>query len=126
MGGHHEGAHIYDNVERIAVTDHHIFFGDIDGIVYSYTRDVPEGIERTLLGLDWDYSGSIWGLEECGQNIILGWCGKKTYGVAGQKGKKCPLCRHQYAMPNGNGVPSFKTPEEACRFIEAEETKRAG
>ncbi len=53
-------------------------------------------------------------------------CGKKTYGVAGQKGKKCPVCRRQYAMPDDGGSTRFKTPDEACRYIQAEEAKRAG
>ncbi len=53
-------------------------------------------------------------------------CGKKTYGVAGQKGKKCPVCRRQYAMPDASDLPRFKTPEEACRYMQAEEAKRAG
>jgi hypothetical protein len=53
-------------------------------------------------------------------------CGKNTYGVTGQKGKKCPVCRCQFPMPVGDAAPRFKTPEEACRFIQAEEAKRAG
>ncbi len=53
-------------------------------------------------------------------------CGKKTYGVAGQKGKMCPVCRCQYAMLNDGGSPRFKAPGEAGRFIQAEEAKRAG
>ncbi len=53
-------------------------------------------------------------------------CGKKTYGIAGQKGKKCPVCRRQYPMPDAGPAPRFKTPAEACRFIQAEEAKRAG
>ncbi len=53
-------------------------------------------------------------------------CGKLTYGVAGQKGKKCPVCRHQFPMPAVQGVLCFKTPEEVCRFIQGEEAKRVG
>ncbi len=53
-------------------------------------------------------------------------CGKKSYGVVGQKGKTCPVCRRQYSMPGGEEAPHFKTPAEACRFIQAEEIKRAG
>ncbi len=53
-------------------------------------------------------------------------CGKMTYGVAGQKGKRCPVCRRQFPMPDNAGAPRFQTPEAACRFIQAEEDKRAG
>ncbi len=53
-------------------------------------------------------------------------CGKKTYGVVGQKGKRCPVCRHQFYMTDNPNAPRFKTPEAACRFIQAEEAKRAG
>ncbi len=53
-------------------------------------------------------------------------CGKKTYGVAGQKEKKCPVCRRQFPMPDGGDIPRFRTPAEAGRFIQAEEAKRAG
>ncbi len=53
-------------------------------------------------------------------------CGKKTYGVVGQKGKQCPVCRRRFLMPDNANAPRFKTPEAACRYIQAEEAKRAG
>ena len=53
-------------------------------------------------------------------------CGKKTYGMAGQKGKKCTVCRYLYAIPDEASAPHFQTPEEARRHIQAEEAKRAG
>ncbi len=53
-------------------------------------------------------------------------CGKKTYGVAAQKGKKCPVCRRQFSMPVDDASPRFATPQDACRYIQAEEAKRAG
>jgi hypothetical protein len=53
-------------------------------------------------------------------------CDKMTYGVAGQKGKKCPVCRHSYAMPDKASTLHFQTSEEACRHIQSEEAKRAG
>ncbi len=53
-------------------------------------------------------------------------CGKKTYGVVGQKGKQCPVCRRRFLMPDNANAPGFKTPEAACRYIQAEEAKRAG
>ncbi len=53
-------------------------------------------------------------------------CGKKTYGVVGQTGKKCPVCRRQFLMPVNEASSRFRTPEEACRFIQTEEAGRAG
>ncbi len=50
-------------------------------------------------------------------------CGKKTYGLAGQKGKRCPVCRRQFLMPDNVNAPRFKNPEAACRFIQGEEAK---
>src|SRR4030042_458685 len=53
-------------------------------------------------------------------------CGKWTYSVVGQKGKKCPVCRRQYSLQGVDQTTRFQTPEEACRHIQAEEAKRAG